>query len=121
MTIIRELTDRLNKLVNFFTKYKINKTIGRTSETMINSWITLKNLAEKKRENSMTRKPQNNLGQCGHDLSPDWERHAVQEWENSEDPGYDTEDVLKAEEATEEVLREEKKQVQQRLEENIAD
>lgn len=119
---IRELTERLDELINSANQYQTTKNIQKTSETLINGWTILKNLAEKKKKkDSVAPQPQYNQGQYGHDLSPEWEWKTARKWKNSDHPEYDTEEILKAGETTEEALWKKTKRVQQALAKDIVE
>lgn len=115
---IRELTERLEKLIDTTDKHWTIKNMIRTSETLINAWITMKNLTEKKKRDSVAQKPQDNLG-FGQDLT-DLEREMIREWKKDSQPGYDTEELLKTGPSTEETLKKEGKRIRLAMEDDIA-
>lgn len=63
--------------------------------------------------------PQNNHS-ASQDLSPDWELAQAKEWEKEDQPGYDTEELLRARPSTEEALQEEAERVRLAMKEDIA-
>lgn len=95
--LIRELSERLEKLVTITEKYHITKNIARISETLNNGWTTLKNLQEEKKGGGLTRTtPQNNHGSYGHDLYSDWERKVAQKGKDESSEGYNSTDIIGA-------------------------
>lgn len=120
---IRELTERLDKLINQSSKYHIKRNLICISEILINGWTIMKNLTERKREDNIAPATmlQYNQARIDPDLSSDWKLQQTQDWKNSEHSGYDTEEILREEGSTEKVLVEETEQVEQVIEEDISE
>lgn len=118
--VIKELTERLEELIEITNKYHTTKNINKTSETLINGWTILKNLAEEKKGDSMAYESQNNQGSYSHDLSSQWKWKMTKEWKDNDEPEYDTEKLLKARESTKADLRKKANRIQQAMNRYIA-
>lgn len=117
---IRELIDWLEEFINEIDKYRITKNLGRISETLINAWTTMKNLTKRERKDSIALTSQNNLQTTQEDLSSDWKLRQARKWKKENQPGYNTEKILRTGPSTEKVLEQEGKRIRQAMEDDLA-